>query len=154
MLLDLRNISLSFGNRKILDNVSFTVGKGEIIAITGKSGTGKTSLLGIISGLLSPNSGEVLYNNKNLVKWWDFRKSSFRNRKIGFVFQFFNLLPDLTAYENIRYPTLKRFFPKNVHSEIIDIATALGIDGILKQELSLTGQLFFLQMSPPEILIL
>ena len=134
MLLDLKNISLSFGKRKILDNVSFTVSKGEIIAITGKSGTGKTSLLGIISGLLDPDSGEVLYKDENLVKWWDFKKSAFRNRKIGFVFQFFNLLPDLTAYENIRYPSLKLFFPKDVHREIVDISSVLGIDGILQQK--------------------
>ena len=134
MLLNLKNISLSFGKRIILDDVSFNVKKGEIIAITGKSGTGKTSLLGIISGLLKPDRGKVLYQDSDIVNWWDFRKSSFRNKKIGFVFQFFNLLPDLSAYENIRYPSLKRIFPKNVHKEIVDIAEILGISGILKQK--------------------
>ena len=134
MLLNLKNISLSFGKRIILDDVSFNVKKGEIIAITGKSGTGKTSLLGIISGLLKPDRGKVLYQDSDIVNWWDFRKSSFRNKKIGFVFQFFNLLPDLSAYENIRYPSLKRLFPKNVHKEIVDIAEILGISGILKQK--------------------
>ncbi|MFA5518001.1 MAG: ABC transporter ATP-binding protein [Spirochaetota bacterium] len=134
MLLNLKNISLSFGKRIILDDVSFNVKKGEIIAITGKSGTGKTSLLGIISGLLKPDTGKVLYKDSDIVNWWDFRKSSFRNKKIGFVFQFFNLLPDLSAYENIRYPSLKRIFPKNVHKEIVDIAEILGISGILKQK--------------------
>ncbi len=134
MLLNLKNISLSFGKRIILDDVSFNVKKGEIIAITGKSGTGKTSLLGIISGLLKPDTGKVLYKDSDIVNWWDFKKSSFRNKKIGFVFQFFNLLPDLSAYENIRYPSLKRIFPKNVHKEIIDISEILGISGILKQK--------------------
>lgn len=134
MLLNLKNLSLSFGKRIILDDVSFDVNKGEIIAITGKSGTGKTSLLGIISGLLKPDIGKVLYKNSDIVNWWDFKKSAFRNKRIGFVFQFFNLLPDLSAYENIRYPSLKRIFPKNVHKEIIDIAEILGISGILKQK--------------------
>lgn len=134
MLLDLKNISLSFGKRIILDDVSFNVQKGEIIAITGKSGTGKTSLLGIISGLLQPDRGEVLYKDSDILKWRDFKKSDFRNKKIGFVFQFFNLLPDLSAYENIRYPSLKRFFPKDVHKEITDIAEILGISSILKQK--------------------
>ena len=111
MLLSVENVSLNFGKRKILDDVSFQADEGRIIVLTGKSGSGKTSLLGIISGLLEPDNGKVFYKNRNILRWGDFRRSRFRNREIGFVFQFFNLLPDITSYQNIRYPTLIKFFP-------------------------------------------
>jgi len=134
MLLSIKNISLKFGKRRILDDISLDVGEGKIIAITGKSGSGKTSILGIISGLLDPDSGTVLYNNRNILKWGDFRRSRFRNREIGFVFQFFNLLPDMTSYQNIRYPTIIKLFPKNVDKEIRDLARLLNIEEILSQK--------------------
>ncbi len=134
MLLSIENISLKFGKRHILNNVSLKIDEGKIIAITGKSGSGKTSLLGIISGLLDPDSGTVLYKKRNILKWGDFRRSRFRNREIGFVFQFFNLLPDMTSYQNIRYPTIIRFFSKNVDREIRDLAQILNIEEILGQK--------------------
>jgi len=133
MLLSVKNISLNFGKRRILDDVSLDVDEGKIIVLTGKSGSGKTSILGIISGLLDPDSGEVLYNNKNILKWGDFKRSRFRNKEVGFVFQFFNLLPDMTSYQNIRYPTIIKLFPKNVDKEIRDLAKLLNIEEILHQ---------------------
>mgnify|MGYP001317829658 CR=1 FL=1 len=140
MLLAVENISLNFGKRKILDDVSLEVDEGRIIAITGKSGGGKTSLLGIISGLLDPDAGRVLYKKRNILKWGDFKRSRFRNREIGFVFQFFNLLPDMTSYQNIRYPTLIKFFPGNVDREIREMAAFLNIEQILHQKpMTLSG---------------
>ncbi len=133
MLLSIENISLKFGKRRILDDVSLQVDEGKIIALTGKSGSGKTSILGIISGLLDPDSGRVLYKDKNILKWGDFRRSKFRNREIGFVFQFFNLLPDMTSYQNIRYPTIIKLMPTNVDKEIRDLAALLNISEILDQ---------------------
>lgn len=134
MLLSVENISLNFGKRKILDKVSLNVDEGCIIAITGKSGGGKTSLLGIISGLLEPDAGKVFYKKKNILKWGDLRRSRFRNREIGFVFQFFNLLPDMTSYQNIRYPTLIKLFPGNVDREIREMAKFLNIEQVLNQK--------------------
>lgn len=133
MLLNVENVSLAFGKRMILDNVSMKIKPGTIIAITGKSGSGKTSLLGIISGLLNPDTGRVMYQGKNIVKWGDFRKSHFRNREIGFVFQFFNLLPDFTSYQNIAYPALLKFFPGPIAREIRELAEYLNISNILNQ---------------------
>jgi len=101
-----KNVSKSFGKRVILDGVNLDVREGTMISISGKSGSGKSTLLGIMSGLLKPDSGSVYFNDRNIFSWLDFRRSRFRNRKIGFVFQFFNLLPDMTAYQNIVYPTL------------------------------------------------
>ncbi len=140
MLLTVENVSLHFGKRMILNNVSLSVDDGKIIAITGKSGGGKTSLLGIISGLLEPDSGRVLYKNKNILRWGDFRRSRFRNREIGFVFQFFNLLPDMTSYQNIRYPSMIKFIPRDVDREIRDMAASLNINEILHQKpMTLSG---------------
>lgn len=140
MLLSIENISLNFGKRRILDNVSLNVEEGKIIALTGKSGSGKTSILGIISGLLTPDAGAVIYKNKNILKWGDLKRSKFRNLEIGFVFQFFNLLPDMTSYQNIRYPTIIKLFPKNVDKEIRDLARLLNIEDILNQKpMTLSG---------------
>ncbi len=82
----------------------FSVDPSSIVAITGRSGAGKTTLLGIISGLMKPDSGKVVYRGQNILKWGDFRRSRFRNREIGFVFQFFNLLPDMTSYRTSSTP--------------------------------------------------
>jgi ABC-type lipoprotein export system ATPase subunit len=134
MLLSVENVSLFFGKRKILDNVSLKISEGEIVAITGKSGSGKTSLLGIMSGLLDPDGGVVYYKGENIIKWWDFKKSRYRNKEIGFVFQFFNLLPDLSAYENIVYPSLVKFFPTDLKGEVRELSKILGIEHILYQK--------------------
>lgn len=131
MLLSVENINLKFGKRVILNNVSFKADSGKIIAITGKSGCGKTTLLGIVSGLLNPDSGKVLYKNKNILRWGDFRKSHFRNREIGFVFQFFNLMPDMSSYQNIIFPVLLRLFPRNVKKEINNLVDYLNINDII-----------------------
>ena len=131
MLLSVENINLKFGKRLILNNVSFKADAGKIIAITGKSGCGKTTLLGIVSGLLKPDSGKVLYKNKNILRWGDFRKSHFRNKEIGFVFQFFNLMPDMSSYQNIIFPALLRIFPRNVKKDINNLVEYLNIKDII-----------------------
>jgi len=131
MLLSVENINLKFGKRVILNKVSFKADAGKIIAITGKSGCGKTTLLGIVSGLLKPDSGKVLYKNKNILRWGDFRKSHFRNKEIGFVFQFFNLMPDMSSYQNIIFPALLRIFPRNVKKDINNLVEYLNIKDII-----------------------
>ncbi len=131
MLLSVEKINLKFGKRIILNNVSFKADTGKIIAITGKSGCGKTTLLGIVSGLLNPDSGKVFYKNKNILRWGDFRKSHFRNKEIGFVFQFFNLMPDMSSYQNIIFPALIRLFPRNVKKELNSLVEYLNIKDII-----------------------
>lgn len=88
-----------------LDQVSISVAASEMVAITGTSGAGKSTLLHILGGLDAPTSGEVWYGDKNIITMSDTELSRFRCEKIGFVFQFFNLLPELTAWENIIFPT-------------------------------------------------
>lgn len=103
----IKNISKSFGKKtktNVLNNLNFEIQKGESLAILGKSGSGKSTLLNIISGLLKPDQGEVLYEGKEL-----FAKNAkdpfrFRNQNIGFVFQSFHLQPNNTVFENVILP--------------------------------------------------
>ena len=117
-MMHIDNVSKSFGKRKILRSTSLEVREESILSISGKSGSGKSTLLGIMSGLLKPDSGTVYFNGKDIFKWLDIRRSRFRNRKIGFVFQFFNLLPDMTAYQNILYPTLINFSARKNRKDV------------------------------------
>jgi lipoprotein-releasing system ATP-binding protein len=132
-MIDIQKVSMAFGKRAILDDVNMTFNPGTITAITGKSGAGKTTLLGIISGLLNPDSGKVFFEGKNILRWGDFRRSRYRNKEIGFVFQFFNLLPDITSYQNIIYPALVSFFSKSkdLEKEVNELVEELHIGEIL-----------------------
>ena len=87
-----------------LNGINFTVDKGEFVAIVGASGSGKSTLLNIIGGLDNPSSGDVILNGKNILEFSDEEKAIFRRKKIGFVFQNYNLIPALNAYENIVMP--------------------------------------------------
>ncbi|SHJ41432.1 putative ABC transport system ATP-binding protein [Clostridium cavendishii DSM 21758] len=91
---------------KALDDVSFSVNKGEFVAIVGASGSGKSTLLHLIGGLDRPTEGSVTINNDSIYKLNDNQLSIFRRRNIGFIFQFFNLIPVLDVEENIALPSL------------------------------------------------
>lgn len=97
-------ITKSYGNLQVLKGVSLQVKKGEIVSITGASGAGKSTLLHILSTLDRPNQGEVIIDKIDTAKLDDKKISEFRNKKIGFVFQFHHLLPEFTALENICIP--------------------------------------------------
>ena len=101
-----RNITKSFGELQVLKGIDLTVQQGEIVAIVGPSGAGKTTLLQIMGTLDKPNSGEIFYDNFSIDKLKDKEIASFRNKNIGFVFQFHQLLPEFTAMENVMIPAL------------------------------------------------
>ena len=103
-MIDAKNINVKFGKRQILKDLNFKVKKGEYISIIGKSGAGKTTFLNVISTLEKEYSGNVLYENKDVRDYNDFEISNLRNKKIGFIFQNFNLLEDFTVIENIMLP--------------------------------------------------
>ncbi len=105
----MKNITKSFGEppTHILKGISGEIKDGEMVAITGRSGSGKSTLLYIISSLDKPTSGEVIVDNESLTKMTSKEIHHFRNLKMGFVFQFHHLLPELNALENILMPTLK-----------------------------------------------
>ncbi|MBQ7249951.1 MAG: ABC transporter ATP-binding protein [Bacilli bacterium] len=111
-ILEIRNLKKYYGKGesqvKALDGVSFDVYKGEMLVLLGNSGCGKSTLLNIIGGMDSPTEGEVLLNGEDITKYKDKELTRYRKEKIGFIFQFYNLLPDLTALENVRMSLLKK----------------------------------------------
>ena len=98
------NIKKSFGNLHVLKGIDLKIEEGEIVCIIGSSGAGKTTFLQILGTLDRPDSGEVLYNNVNAFSLKEKQLSKFRNKNIGFVFQFHHLLPEFTALENVCIP--------------------------------------------------
>lgn len=97
----------------VLKNVSLTINTGEFVALTGASGVGKSTLLHILGGLDRASDGDVLYRNRSLANQTDSELADFRNREIGFVFQFHHLLPEFTAAENVAMPLLIRRMTKS-----------------------------------------
>ena len=85
----------------VLRGVDLEISRGDFVALRGASGTGKSTLLHLIGGLDAPNAGEIIYNGENLAAYSESRLTNFRNRRVGFVFQAYHLLPELTALENV-----------------------------------------------------
>jgi lipoprotein-releasing system ATP-binding protein len=103
-LIELKKIKKNYGKLEILKGIDLSVKKGECISIVGSSGAGKSTLLQIIGTLDSANEGQLLIDNKDVNKLNKVQLSSFRNKNIGFIFQFHNLLPEFSALENICIP--------------------------------------------------
>jgi lipoprotein-releasing system ATP-binding protein len=103
-LIRAENIRKSFGTLQVLKGIHLEIPPGKIYSIVGASGAGKTTLLQIIGTLSKPDSGKVFYKGKNISSLSEKELSAFRNRKIGFVFQFHHLLPEFTALENVCIP--------------------------------------------------
>ena len=105
-MIEAKNIVKRYGELEVLRDVTVSIGDGEIVAIVGPSGAGKTTLLQIIGTLDSPQSGQVLYDGTDVLKLSQREMARFRNRNIGFVFQFHQLLPEFTTLENVAIPAL------------------------------------------------
>lgn len=109
-LITIKGLSKTYGGAakkvEVLKSIDLSIKKGETVAIVGASGAGKSTLLNIMGALDRPSSGEVFYKNEPLFKYDDKKLAAFRNRFIGFVFQFHHLLPEFTALENVMLPAL------------------------------------------------
>ena len=105
-MIQIEGITKSFGSLQVLKGIDLTIGEGEIVAIVGPSGAGKTTLLQIIGTLDAPDSGKLYINGTETVRLSEEKLAAFRNRNIGFVFQFHQLLPEFTALENVMIPAL------------------------------------------------
>lgn len=105
-MIELKNIYKSFGSLEVLRNVSATIKNGEVVSIVGPSGAGKTTLLQIAGSLDKADSGNILYDGIDISTLSEKKLAEFRNSKIGFVFQFHQLLPEFTAIENVAIPAL------------------------------------------------
>lgn len=128
-MIQIDNLTKSFGNLQVLKGVSLNIKKGEVISIVGPSGAGKTTLLQLIGTLDRPSGGSIRFNGEELGKMSESRLATFRNRHIGFVFQFHQLLPEFTALENIIIPALiagrKR---KEAEAEAMELLRIMGIE--------------------------
>ena len=105
-MIEIEGINKYYGKLHVLRDMSLTIDKGEIVSIVGKSGAGKTTLLQIMGTLDSPDSGVVKYDGVEVLKMRSRELSHFRNRNIGFVFQFHQLLPEFTTVENVAIPAM------------------------------------------------
>lgn len=103
-MISCKNISKKYGTVQVLKNVNVDFPTSKVICITGPSGAGKSTLLHILGTLDTADSGEVLYEGKNILQYNDQQLAQFRNQNIGFVFQFHHLLPEFTALENVCIP--------------------------------------------------
>lgn len=105
-MIEVKNIHKSFGDLEVLKGVNLRVKQGEIVAIVGKSGAGKTTLLQLIGTLDRPTNGQVLIDGTDVFTLNDTQLAAFRNKHIGFIFQFHQLLPEFTALENVCIPAM------------------------------------------------
>ncbi|MFQ7360648.1 ABC transporter ATP-binding protein [Clostridium perfringens] len=137
-ILSVENIEKYYGNKdnitKAIDNINFKVDKGEFVGIMGPSGSGKTTLLNCISTIDNVTTGSIVINGKDITKLKAKQLEKFRRDELGFIFQDFNLLDTLTAYENIALAlTIQGKKPKEIDFLIKKVAKSLGIDGILNK---------------------
>ncbi len=116
-MIHIKGITKSFGSLQVLKGIDLHIKKGEVVSIVGPSGAGKTTLLQIIGSLDKADSGEITIDGTDICKLSSGRLSDFRNRNIGFVFQFHQLLPEFTALENIMIPAFIAGMPKRQAKE-------------------------------------
>ena len=127
-MLELNDITKSFTQQRVLEGISLTVGGGESVAIMGPSGSGKSTLLHCMSGVLVPDDGQVHFNGQDVSAMSDAERSRLRLENFGFIFQDGQLLPELTATENVALPQIMRGVPRSqAHDEAIDMLTRLGL---------------------------
>mgnify|MGYP002510163809 FL=1 len=127
-MIEVKNIHKSFGALEVLKGVDLTVDKGEIVSIIGKSGAGKTTLLQIIGTLDKPDAGEVVIDGVDVFALNETALADFRNRHIGFIFQFHQLLPEFNALENVMMPALIARVPeKEAEKRAMQLLTDLGM---------------------------
>ena len=127
-MVEVKNIHKSFGTLEVLKGVDLTVEKGEIVSIIGKSGAGKTTLLQIIGTLDKPDSGSVVIDGVDVFALKEKELADFRNRHIGFIFQFHQLLPEFTTLENVMMPAMiARMDDKEAEQRAMKLLTELGM---------------------------
>lgn len=110
-MIELQGVTKSFGSLQVLKGIDLTIHRGEVVSIVGPSGAGKTTLLQLMGTLDQPDSGNILFNGVAVNRMKEKELSAFRNKEIGFVFQFHQLLPEFTALENVTIPALIQGIP-------------------------------------------
>lgn len=145
MLLEIKDLKKDFkigtNTIRVLKGVNFSVDNGEIIAVMGRSGSGKSTLLNIMGTLDRPDSGNVVFNDEDVFKYNDRKLADFRNKNIGFVFQFHHLLPEFDAVENVMLPGLITGSNKTkLKTRAIELLTRIGLkDRLYHRSSELSG---------------
>ena len=137
-ILSVEKIEKYYGNKgnitKAIDNISFKVGEGEFVGIMGPSGSGKTTLLNCISTIDKVTTGNIIINDQDITRLKSKKLDKFRQNELGFIFQDFNLLDTLTAYENIALAlTISRVNHKEIEMRVKEISSKLDIIEILNK---------------------
>ena len=137
-VLEVKNIEKYYGNKsnltKAISGISFNVAEGEFVGIMGASGSGKTTLLNCISTIDRVTAGTILINNQDITKLKGNKLNKFRREELGFIFQDFNLLDTLTAYENIALAlTIQKVNPHEIDKRVTEVAKKLNISEILNK---------------------
>jgi putative ABC transport system ATP-binding protein len=133
---ELSNVSKSYAHKQgkvtALQSTTLRIARGEFVAVVGPSGSGKTTMLSILGGMLAPSSGQVLLDGKSLYRSTAAHRAQTRLQMIGFVFQTFNLVPYLTAMENVQVPLMLTGGPtENQERRAIELLTRVGLEGRL-----------------------
>ena len=135
-MIEAKNINrvyhLNASQLHVLKGIDLSIADGEVVAIVGPSGAGKSTLLHILGGLDRPDEGEVLLNGKNLYKMKELERAKVRNLQVGFVFQFYHLLPEFTALENVILPGLVKEKVVNVErvkTQGVRLLEKVGLEG-------------------------
>jgi len=136
-VLEIKNLSKIYGEGrnkvKALDNVSFSIEQGEIVLVIGSSGSGKSTLLNMIGLLDNPTNGKIFIDGIDTTTLGDNKTSSFRNKKLGFIFQFSNLLSDLSVLENVLLPRQIAGTNNTAEKDARDLLKAVGLEDQMHQ---------------------
>lgn len=128
MIIEAKNIEKSFGTLKVLKGIDFIAEKSEVVSIMGASGAGKSTLLQILGTLSTPDSGSLEINGVDVLRLKEKQLSAFRNKEIGFVFQFHHLLPEFTSLENVMIPAfIAGRSEKDAKVEALELLDNLGL---------------------------
>lgn len=140
-MIDIQSVTKSFGDVQVLKGINLHIGAREVVSVVGPSGAGKTTLLQIVGTLDKPDNGAVLYGGRDVCRMNVRELSRFRNREIGFVFQFHQLLPDFSALENVMIPALIAGIPeKEARKSASELLDFMGLkDRISHRPAKLSG---------------
>jgi lipoprotein-releasing system ATP-binding protein len=134
-MLSAQNLIKKYGSFTVVNNVSLDVSKGEIVSIVGASGAGKSTLLHLIGALDKPDSGSVLIEGTDILQLPSKKQAKFRNRHLGFVFQFHHLLPEFSAIENVSVPLwIKGTGKKEAMEQAAEMLNVVGLGGRLENK--------------------
>ncbi|MCG2722235.1 MAG: ABC transporter ATP-binding protein [Thermodesulfovibrionales bacterium] len=126
-MIQLENVEKSYGTNRVLKGISLAIAQGEFVSITGSSGSGKSTLLNLIGGMDRPDNGKILVDGAAISSYNDEQLTVYRRNQIGFIFQFFNLLPNITVFENVLMPLLLN--GRDDESSIFAMIDHVGLKG-------------------------